>query len=77
MMPPERRKARAALYAHLDPDMRMQPMGYDYLADDAGAVLERIAPGREYRPPHRDARCARGIRRGLGRSRVAPGLTKM
>ena len=52
MITPERRKARAALYNHLDPKRRMQAIGYDYLADDTGAELERVAAGREYYPPH-------------------------
>ncbi len=52
MLTPERRRARAALYNRLDPERRMQPIGYDYLADDEGAVLEPIPPGRDYHPPH-------------------------
>lgn len=54
MLTPERRKARAALYNHLDPERRMQTIGYDYLADDKGTRLERIARDREYHPPHKD-----------------------
>jgi hypothetical protein len=54
MIAPQRRLARAALYRHLDPDNRMQAIGYDYLADDAGKILERIPQGREYHPPHID-----------------------
>jgi hypothetical protein len=54
MITPDRRKARAALYEHLDPDHRMQAMGYTYLADDAGAELEPIADGRGYHPPHQE-----------------------
>lgn len=52
MIAPARRRARAALYAHLDPEKNAQSLGYDYLADDAGAVLEAIPPGRTYSPPH-------------------------
>jgi len=52
MITRERRRARAALYNHLDPERRMQTLGYDYLADDENARLEAIAPGREYAPPH-------------------------
>lgn len=52
MITPERRSARAALYKHLDPGGSMQRIGYDYLADDTGAELERIADGRHYHPPH-------------------------
>ncbi len=54
MITPERRQARAALYNHLDPDRRMQRIGYDYLADDRGAEFERIAPDRAYLPAHRE-----------------------
>ena len=38
MITPERRRARSALYNALDPDGRFQKVGYDYLADDAGAL---------------------------------------
>jgi hypothetical protein len=54
MIAPERRQARAALYNHLDPEHRAQTIGYDYLADDRGARLERIPRGREYHPGHED-----------------------
>lgn len=54
MITPERRKARADLYNYLDPERRMQRIGYDYLADDAGAQLEQIPDGREFTPTHRD-----------------------
>ncbi len=54
MITRERRKARAALYNYLDPERRMQSIGYDYLADDDGARLERVAGGREYHPPHEE-----------------------
>jgi hypothetical protein len=54
MITPERRRARAALYNHLDPERRMQKMGYDYLADDAGAEFARIGHERAYFPAHRE-----------------------
>jgi hypothetical protein len=54
MITTERRKARAALYNHLDPERRMQAMGYDYLADDNGVQLKRIAAGRGYHPAHQE-----------------------
>jgi hypothetical protein len=54
MITPARRKARADLYNFLDPERRMQHIGYDYLADDAGAQLEQIPAGREFLPPHRE-----------------------
>jgi len=54
MITAERRRARAALYNHLDPDRVMQQIGYDYLADDTGAELQMVAPDRAYFPAHRD-----------------------
>ena len=54
MITQERRQARADLYNHLDPDGSMQKIGYDYLADETGAVLEKIPPGREFHPPHEE-----------------------
>lgn len=54
MITPERRQARSALYNALDPARQFQRIGYDYLADDSGAVLERIGAGREYLPAHED-----------------------
>jgi len=54
MLTSERRQARAALYSHLDPEKRFQPIGYDYLMDDTGAQLETIGKGREFAPPHVD-----------------------
>lgn len=54
MITPERRRARAALYTHLDPEAVMQAIGYNYLADDSDAQFEAIAPGREYHPPHEE-----------------------
>jgi len=54
MIEPKRRIARRDLYDYLDPGHVLQDVGYDYLADEAGAVFERISPGREYHPPHVD-----------------------
>ncbi|WP_131802958.1 hypothetical protein [Mesorhizobium sp. ORS 3428] len=54
MIEPKRRAARRDLYIHLDPDCRHQAIGYDYLADEAGAVLETIPAGRHYVPAHID-----------------------
>jgi hypothetical protein len=54
MITPERRQARAALYNALDPKRQYQKIGYDYLADDSGAVLETIPVRRSYRPAFRD-----------------------
>lgn len=52
MITAERRRARAALYSAMDPERRMQALGYDYLADDTGMVLESVPAERMYRPPH-------------------------
>jgi glycosyltransferase involved in cell wall biosynthesis len=43
------RLARREKFKTIDPDNRYQPrIGYDYLADETGIVLERIPPGREF-----------------------------
>jgi len=52
MIAPERRRARSALYSALDPLREHQSIGYDYLADDDGAVFEDIPAGRGYLPAH-------------------------
>jgi hypothetical protein len=52
MITPARRRARAALYSALDPSSAVQAIGYDYLANEQGAALEAVPPGREYLPPH-------------------------
>lgn len=54
MIAPLRRVARADLYERLDPERRMQPMGYRYLADDAGMALQRVPLWRSYWPRHVD-----------------------
>lgn len=54
MILPERRRARRDLYNHLDAERRFQALGYDYLAEEAGAALEEIPPGRGYSPPHHE-----------------------
>lgn len=54
MIEPKRRAARRDLYSHLDPECRLQQIGYDYLADERGTVLEAIASGRGYLPAHAD-----------------------
>jgi hypothetical protein len=54
MIDPKRRIARRDLYNALDPDRRYQKIGYDYLADDTGAVLTEMPPGRRYLPEHRE-----------------------
>jgi len=52
MIAPERRRARRDLYKYLDPSQRYQAIGYDYLADDVGLVLEEVPADRSYFPPH-------------------------
>jgi hypothetical protein len=52
MITKERRRARSELYNKLDPERKLQAIGYDYLADEAGAEFKSIGPGREYSPPH-------------------------
>lgn len=47
---PADRAARQARYERLDPDRRLQAIGYDYMTQTEGLRLERIAPDREYRP---------------------------
>lgn len=54
MIEPGRRVARARLYNQLDPDRRMQAIGYDYLQDESGMQLKRIRPWRGYWPRHVD-----------------------
>lgn len=54
MIAPARRRARRDLYNHVDPRRDYQKIGYDYLADEDGLVLEPIPPGRGYLPPHVD-----------------------
>ncbi|MBN9272169.1 MAG: hypothetical protein J0J15_18365 [Mesorhizobium sp.] len=54
MIGPRRRAGRRDIYNHLDPRRDFQPIGYDYLTDEAGVRLETIARGREYHPPHVD-----------------------
>jgi len=54
MIEPKRRVARRDLYNALDPGRRYQKVGYDYLADESGAVFETLPPGRHYLPPHKE-----------------------
>jgi hypothetical protein len=52
MIDETRRRHRRDLYAALDPAGEYQAEGYDYLADEAGAVFKKISPRRSYSPPH-------------------------
>ena len=51
---PELRKQRKDLYNRLDPDLKYQSIGYDYLDDETGIRLEKIPFGRTYKPGYRD-----------------------
>lgn len=50
MATPERRRLRRELYAAADPTRQFQAIGYDFLDDERGMVLERIPRGREFQP---------------------------
>jgi hypothetical protein len=51
MAAPARRQLRRDLYAAADPERRFQAIGYDYLTDERGMVLEPIPTGRAFHPP--------------------------
>lgn len=51
MATPARRQLRRDLYAAADPDRQHQALGYDYLSDERGMVLEPIPPDRSFHPP--------------------------
>ena len=48
MITPEGRKKRANLYKALDPNNECQSIGYDYLVDENGLEIQKIAPEFEY-----------------------------
>ncbi|MFI5318050.1 MAG: glycosyltransferase family 2 protein [Myxococcota bacterium] len=50
MIDPAARTARREFYERLDPERRYQAIGYSYLDDEAGLVLEPLPRGREYSP---------------------------
>ncbi len=50
MLHPEDRAARRQRYRRIDPDNIWQPIGYDYLLDETGLEVERVAEGREFTP---------------------------
>ncbi|SFO10883.1 hypothetical protein SAMN03159463_01132 [Mesorhizobium sp. NFR06] len=54
MIEPKRRAARRDLYNRLDPHRQLQQIGYDYLADESGMILEAVPDGRGYFPAHAD-----------------------
>jgi hypothetical protein len=50
MIRPEDRRARVERYHRIDPDRRWQEIGYDYLLEEDGIVLEPLERGRGYHP---------------------------
>lgn len=50
---PENRELRARVFKQLDPHNEFQGIGYDYLNEDYGAVLEDIPAGRGYKPKYK------------------------
>jgi hypothetical protein len=57
MIDPESRARRRDLYKSLDPERRIQGIGYDYLTDESGLILERIPAGREFIPTLSRVQC--------------------
>jgi len=53
MIEPNNRILRAEVFKLLDPQGIYQGMGYDYLTNESGALLERIPTDRMYSPPYR------------------------
>ena len=52
MIDPADRVRRVERYQRLDPERIWQPIGYDYMLDEAGIELVLLEAGREYRPSH-------------------------
>jgi hypothetical protein len=50
MLEPASRRLRRERYERLDPDHRLQAMGYAYLTDETGLRLQRLPRGRGYTP---------------------------
>ena len=50
MIDPAARLRRVQRYRRIDPDLRWQSIGYDYMLDDSGLELRPLEPGREYEP---------------------------
>ena len=48
MIKAEDREARRQLYNNLDPEKKMQTIGYDYLVDDKGIILKKITTEERY-----------------------------
>ncbi|MGE3528791.1 MAG: glycosyltransferase [Methyloceanibacter sp.] len=54
MVGAERRKARRDFYKAIDPEGAFQAVGYDYLCDEAGLMLEEVPASRLYKPLYRE-----------------------
>jgi hypothetical protein len=54
MIDPQNRIDRVKLFNELDPSRKIQSIGYDYLADESGMVLEKIPDAKKYDPPYRE-----------------------
>ncbi len=50
MIEPGERAARRRRYQALDPNNECQTIGYDYMTDETGLLLETLPTGREYEP---------------------------
>ncbi len=53
MIEPQNRRLRAEVFKRLDPGNKIQKIGYDYLYDEEGIVLEKMPRGREYYPKYK------------------------
>jgi hypothetical protein len=53
MIDPQNRMDRKGLYNVLDPERKIQAIGYDYLTDETNMRLETIPEGREYYPAYK------------------------
>ena len=49
------RVARKNLFKSIDPDNKIQKIGYDYLADETNLRLEKIPRNRKYSPPYKNS----------------------
>ncbi len=50
MIDPADRMPRVERYRRLDPDHRLQEIGYEYMLDNSGLEICPVEPGREYEP---------------------------
>ena len=50
MIDPADRMPRVERYRRLDPDRRLQEIGYEYMLDNSGLEIRPVEPGREYEP---------------------------